>query len=90
MHTPEEACDALTHAVDELGFRAVLLAGYVQRPAAAIAETNPDAAPWALWLDMPSSYLIDASGKIVAVESGFRDEQKVELEARIRTLVPSH
>jgi len=39
---------------------------------------------------MPSSYLVDASGKIVAVESGFRDEQKVELEARIRTLVPSH
>jgi cytochrome c biogenesis protein CcmG, thiol:disulfide interchange protein DsbE len=38
---------------------------------------------------MPSSYLVDASGKIVAVESGFRDEQKGELEARIRTLVPS-
>jgi hypothetical protein len=52
MHTPEEACDALTHAVDDLGFRAVLLAGYVQRPAAHIAETNPDAAPWALWIDM--------------------------------------
>jgi predicted TIM-barrel fold metal-dependent hydrolase len=52
MHTPEEACDALTHAVDELGFRAVLLAGYVQRPAAAVAETSPAAAPWALWLDM--------------------------------------
>ena len=38
---------------------------------------------------MPSSYLVDASGKIVAVESGFRDEQKAELEARIRTLLPS-
>jgi len=37
---------------------------------------------------MPSSYLVDASGKIVAVESGFRDEQKAELEARIRTLIP--
>jgi thiol-disulfide isomerase/thioredoxin len=36
---------------------------------------------------MPSSYLVDAAGKVVAVESGFRDEQKAELEARIRTLV---
>ena len=58
MHTPEEACDALTHAVDELGFRAVLLAGYVQRPAAAVADAIPDAAPWALWLDM---YGIDSA-----------------------------
>jgi len=33
MHTPEEATAALDHAVDELGFKAVLLAGYVQRPA---------------------------------------------------------
>jgi predicted TIM-barrel fold metal-dependent hydrolase len=52
MHTPEEASAALTHAVDQLGFRALLLAGYVQRPAAYVADTNPDAAPWALWLDM--------------------------------------
>ncbi len=36
---------------------------------------------------MPSSYLVDASGKVVAVENGFRDEQKAELEARIRALV---
>ncbi len=38
---------------------------------------------------MPSSYLIDATGKVVAVESGFRDEQKTELEARIRALLAS-
>jgi thiol-disulfide isomerase/thioredoxin len=36
---------------------------------------------------MPSSYLIDAAGKVVAVESGFRDEQKAALEERIRALV---
>jgi thiol-disulfide isomerase/thioredoxin len=36
---------------------------------------------------MPSSYLVDASGKVVAVESGFRDEQKAEFEARIKTLL---
>jgi len=38
---------------------------------------------------MPSSYLVDANGKVVAVESGFRDEQKAEFEARIKTLLPA-
>ena len=38
---------------------------------------------------MPSSYLIDATGNVVAVESGFRDEQKAPLEERIRALLPS-
>jgi hypothetical protein len=36
---------------------------------------------------MPSSYLIGRDGRIVAVEQGFRDERRVELEARIRSLV---
>jgi thiol-disulfide isomerase/thioredoxin len=36
---------------------------------------------------MPSSFLIDASGKIVDVELGFRDERKSALEERIRALV---
>lgn len=39
---------------------------------------------------MPSSYLIDSAGKVVAVESGFRDEQKADLEARIRSLLALH
>jgi len=38
---------------------------------------------------MPSSYLVDAAGKVVAVESGFRDEQKPVLEERIRALLPA-
>ncbi len=33
---------------------------------------------------MPSSYLVDASGKVVLVESGFKDERKGEVEERIR------
>jgi cytochrome c biogenesis protein CcmG, thiol:disulfide interchange protein DsbE len=37
---------------------------------------------------MPSSYLIDTAGKVVAVESGFRDEQKAVFEERIRALLP--
>jgi cytochrome c biogenesis protein CcmG, thiol:disulfide interchange protein DsbE len=38
---------------------------------------------------MPSSYLIDATGKVVAVESGFRDEQKAPIEEQIRAMLPS-
>ena len=34
---------------------------------------------------MPSSYLVDASGRIVAVEQGFRDEDRPAVEGRIRT-----
>lgn len=37
--------------------------------------------------DMPSSYLIDRRGKVVAVEHGFRDERKGPLEQRIEALL---
>lgn len=50
MHTPDEAVDELRHA-HELGFKAVVMPGWVQRPVAAVADAWPDAAPWALWLD---------------------------------------
>ena len=33
---------------------------------------------------MPTSYLIDANGRVAFVESGFRDERKAEVEAKIR------
>jgi hypothetical protein len=36
---------------------------------------------------MPSSYLIDRGGNIVAIEQGFRDESRSALEQRIRALV---
>lgn len=36
---------------------------------------------------MPTSYLIDVDGKVVTVESGFRDDQKAPLEERVRALV---
>ncbi|HVW81135.1 MAG TPA: amidohydrolase family protein [Mycobacteriales bacterium] len=51
MHSPEEALTALDHAVQDLGYKAVLLAGYVQRPAAALAEKDPELARYAMWLD---------------------------------------
>ncbi len=36
---------------------------------------------------MPTSYLIDARGAVVLVESGFRDERLPAIEARIRSLL---
>ena len=36
---------------------------------------------------MPSSYLVDRNGIVVAVEEGFRDEHVAALEARIRALL---
>jgi thiol-disulfide isomerase/thioredoxin len=38
---------------------------------------------------MPSSYLVGPDGRVVVVESGFRDEQKPLLEERIRALLPA-
>jgi cytochrome c biogenesis protein CcmG/thiol:disulfide interchange protein DsbE len=50
----------------------------------------PGAAPaaWAV-KGMPSSYLIDRTGKVVMVEQGFRDEEKSAVEQRIRELTAS-
>ena len=36
---------------------------------------------------MPSSFLVDARGNVVTAETGFPDERKAELEAKIRTLL---
>ena len=41
-----------------LGFKAVLLAGYVQRPVAAVADRDPELAQYAQWIDM---YGIDSA-----------------------------
>ena len=38
---------------------------------------------------MPTSYLVDRAGKIVAVDSGFRDDAKPAWEARIKSAVES-
>jgi len=51
MHTPEEALAELDHAVGELGFRSVLMAGHVRRPIPAAVEHDPRAGRYALWFD---------------------------------------
>ncbi len=50
MHTPQEAVAELRHA-HSLGFKAIVMPGWVQRPVRAVAEKWPEAAAWALWLD---------------------------------------
>jgi len=39
---------------------------------------------------MPSSYLIDAQGRVVFVEYGFKDERKAELERQIAVALGTH
>jgi predicted TIM-barrel fold metal-dependent hydrolase len=58
MYTPEEAIDELEHAVVRLGFKAVLLAGYVQRPVPAFEGRDPELEQYGMWIDM---YGIDSA-----------------------------
>jgi predicted TIM-barrel fold metal-dependent hydrolase len=51
MHTPEEAVAELDYAVGHLGLKAVLCAGYVQRPFAALSGADPGLSRYAFWLD---------------------------------------
>jgi predicted TIM-barrel fold metal-dependent hydrolase len=57
MHTPSEAVEEIEHAVAQ-GFRSVLLAGYVQRPVAAVDGRDAPGAGYAQWLDF---YGIDSA-----------------------------
>jgi peroxiredoxin len=36
---------------------------------------------------MPNSYLVDAQGRVAAVEYGFKDDRKAELEREIAALI---
>jgi predicted TIM-barrel fold metal-dependent hydrolase len=51
MHTPDEAVAELEYAVGVLGFKAVVCAGYVQRPFEALAAKDPEVSRYAFWLD---------------------------------------
>jgi predicted TIM-barrel fold metal-dependent hydrolase len=81
MHTPEEAVAELEYAVTQLGFKAVLCAGYVQRPFDALSGADPEVARYAFWLDqfgLDSAYDYDPVwaraqelGVSIAFHSGF-------------------
>lgn len=49
-------------------------------------ESGATPTAWAV-KGMPSSYLVDGTGKVVFVERGFTDEGKAEMERRIAALV---
>jgi predicted TIM-barrel fold metal-dependent hydrolase len=81
MHTPEEAVAELEYAVSGLGYKAVLCAGYVQRPFEALAGHDPELSRYAFWLDqfgMDSAHDYDPVwaraqelGVSIAFHSGF-------------------
>jgi predicted TIM-barrel fold metal-dependent hydrolase len=81
MVTPDEAITELEFAVRELGFKAVVLAGYVQRPFGALAGSDPQLAKYAFWVDqfgVDSAYDYDPVwaaatelGVSIAFHSGF-------------------
>jgi predicted TIM-barrel fold metal-dependent hydrolase len=81
MHTPDEAVAELEYAVNVLGFKSVLCAGYVQRPIEAAVAADPNLARWATWLDqfgIDSPYDYDVVwaaaqelGVSIAFHSGF-------------------
>jgi hypothetical protein len=81
MHTPEEAVAELEYAVTGLSYKAVLCAGYVQRPFDAVRDRAPELSRYAFWLDqfgMDSAYDYDPVwaraqelGVSIAFHSGF-------------------
>ena len=50
-------------------------------------ESGRTPAAWEV-KSMPSSYLVDPAGRVLLVETGFRDERKDDVEARIREALP--
>ena len=63
MHTPEEAIAELEHAVNDLGFKVVMLNSLIDRPIEKINSDHPDAAYLVSWIDtfgIDSAYDYDA------------------------------
>jgi predicted TIM-barrel fold metal-dependent hydrolase len=52
MYTPEEAVEELDFAVQQLGYKVVMVGGLMRRPIPAVAEEQPDAARFAEWYDV--------------------------------------
>lgn len=51
MHTPAEAVEELEYCVRELGFKAAMFASHVVRPIPAVADSHPELADQAIWID---------------------------------------
>jgi predicted TIM-barrel fold metal-dependent hydrolase len=62
MHTPQEAIEELEYAVHVLGLKAVMCAGFVRRPIAAVARELRGSCREAVWIDtfgLDSAYNYD-------------------------------
>jgi len=57
-NTPEEAIEELEYAVQELGYRAVMIPSYIPRPVEGFEDAGEDAARWTFRLD---TYGIDSA-----------------------------
>ena len=51
MHNPEEAVAELEHAVNDLGFKVVMLNSLIDRPIEQVKSDHPDAAHLVSWID---------------------------------------
>jgi predicted TIM-barrel fold metal-dependent hydrolase len=58
MHTPQEAIAELEHVVKELGLKAIIMAGHVQRAIPAAERQDFDAVRHAFWID---NFCIDSA-----------------------------
>lgn len=52
MHTPDEAIAELEHAVNDLGYKVVMLNSMIDRPVPQVADERPDSVDLARWFDM--------------------------------------
>ena len=52
MYTPEEAIEELEFAVQQLGYKVVMLGGLMRRPVPALADDHPDASRFVEWYDV--------------------------------------
>ncbi len=51
MHTPQEAIDELTYAVNALGAKAIVIPSHVRRAIPTVQQENPRLSRYAVWLD---------------------------------------
>lgn len=58
MHTPQEAIEELEHCVQQLGLKAIMMAGHVQRPIPAAVRNDASVGHFAFWLD---NFCIDSA-----------------------------
>jgi predicted TIM-barrel fold metal-dependent hydrolase len=52
MYTPEEALEELEFAVQQLGYRVVMVGGLMRRPVSFLAEEHPEASRFVEWYDV--------------------------------------